>query len=189
MITITKDNRQVYLRRLNSNDFDNLFYYLLNLSTVTKKRFGPHLFDKQSVIDFYNNTDINIGYVAQSIDTNEIVAYAIIKIGYLESDYNRFLSYGIVLDHKTDCEFAPSVADTWQSCGVGNNLFHFILKDIKKFGVERIILWGGVQADNVKAVNFYNKNAFQLLGQFTYKGENFDMMLDITKTFKILVEI
>ena len=180
MMTIeTKDNKQVRLRRLNSNDLDNLLEYLNNLSHETKKRFGPHQFDKQSVIDFYNYADIHLGYVAQTIDTNKIIAYSIIKFGYLEGDYNRFLSYGIKLDNKLDCEFAPSVADLWQSCGIGNKFFQFILADLKKTKVKRIILWGGVQADNEKAVNYYKKNNFKLAGQFTHNGENFDMFLDL----------
>jgi GNAT superfamily N-acetyltransferase len=179
MIIETIDNRQIYLRRLTLNDLDNLHHYLENLSMETKKRFGPHEFDKQSVMNFYVNPNIHQGYVAQTIDSNEIVAYFIIKSGYLESDYNRFISYGIKLDSKTDCEFAPSVADLWQSCGIGNKLFHFILADLKKTEVKRIVLWGGVQADNEKAVNYYKKNNFKLLGQFSHNGENYNMLLEI----------
>ncbi|TAH09439.1 MAG: GNAT family N-acetyltransferase [Sphingobacteriia bacterium] len=179
MIVETKNNQQVLLRKLHSNDLDNLLSYLENLSMETKKRFGPHQFDKQSVIDFYDNPAIHLGYVAQSIDSNDIIAYSIIKIGYLESDYNRYLSYGIQLDNKIDCEFAPSVADSWQSFGIGNKLFYYILADLKKAGVKRIVLWGGVQADNEKAVNYYKKNNFVPVGQFWHNGENVDMLLNI----------
>ena len=135
-----KNNRQVSLRRLGSNDLDILFDYLQNLSSETKKRFGPHQFDKQSIIDFYD-LDSNLGYVAQTADTKEIIAYAIIKLGYLEHDSIRLSSYGMTLDNKTDCTFAPSVADSWQSCGIGNHLFHFILSDLKAKEIERIILF------------------------------------------------
>ena len=94
-----------------------------------KKRFGPHKFDRQSIIDFYDfNT--NLGYIAHTVDTKEIIAYSIIKIGYLEHDSIRLQSYGLTLDNKTDCTFAPSVTDLWQSCGIGNQLFHFILSDL-----------------------------------------------------------
>jgi len=179
MIIKTKDNRQVYLRRLNSNDIDNLFFYLNMLGTGTKKRFGPHQFDKQSIIDFYEHPGTHKSYIAQTIDTNEIIAYSIIRYGYLESDYHRFLSYGIELNRKTDCEFAPSVADAWQSCGIGNQLFPFILQDLKETEIKRIVLWGGVQADNEKAIDYYKKNGFQTAGQFTYNGENFDMIRDL----------
>ncbi len=179
MIIETSDNRQVFLRKLNSNDLDNLLSYLENLSMETKKSFGPHQFDKQSVIDFYDNPDIHLGYIAEAIDSNEIVAYFIIKLGYLESDYHRFFSYGIKLDNKADCEFAPSVADLWQSSGIGNKLFHFILSDLIIAGVKRIVLWGGVQADNERALNYYKKNNFVQAGQFYHNGENVDMFLNI----------
>lgn len=175
----TKDGREVYLRRLTPSDLDNLLGYLDHLSNETKKRFGPHQFDKQSVIDFYNQTTNHFGYVALTIDTNTIVAYSIIKLGYLEGDYNRFLSYGIQLDNQLDCAFAPSVADLWQSCGIGNQLFQFILDDLKTKEIKRIVLWGGVQADNQRAVNFYKKNNFTITGQFSYYGENFDMVLTL----------
>ncbi len=174
----TKNNRQVFLRRLNSNDLDNLYDYLQNLSTETKNRFGPHGFDKQSIIDFYNLNN-NLGYVANTVDTKEIIAYSIIKIGYLEHDRIRLQSYGMILDNKTDCTFAPSVTDSWQSCGIGNKLFHFILSDLTTSDIERIILWGGVQMDNEIAVNYYKKNGFKTVGQFTYNGENYDMIYHI----------
>ncbi len=178
-----KNNRQVFLRRLSTNDLDNLIDYLQNLSVETKKRFGPHNFDKQSVIEFYD-FNANLGYVAQTVDTKEIIAYSIIKIGYLEHDAIRLQSYGMTLDIITDCTFAPSVADLWQSCGIGNNLFRFILSDLTTMKIERIILWGGVQMDNEIAVNFYRKNGFKTIGQFAYNGDNYDMIYDIPSTLR-----
>jgi len=179
MIIQTKNNRQVLLRRLISDDFDKLFDYLQRLSPETKKRFGPHMFDKESIIDFYENSNKHSGYIAQDTETLEIIAYSIIKVGYLESDSFRLRSYGLTPDNKTDCTFAPSVADLWQSLGVGNSLFSFILSDLKANEIKRIILWGGVQCDNYKAVNYYLKNGFSTLGQFEYNGQNYDMILEI----------
>ena len=173
-----KNGRHVVLRKLNSADFDSLFSYLENLSIETKKRFGPHQFDRQSIVDFYQNKN-HLGYIAQDTVTLNIVAYSIIKTGYLEHDNFRLQSYGWILDNKTDFTFAPSVTDSWQSCGIGNALFHFILSDLKPFEVKNIILWGGVQADNIKAVNFYKKNGFHILGEFQYNGQNYDMALQI----------
>ncbi|WP_336518133.1 hypothetical protein [Pollutibacter soli] len=138
------------------------------------------MFDPQSIVEFYKYPDIHRGYVAHDIETKKIIAYSIIRIGYLEHDKARLQSYGLTLDNKTDCTFAPSVADLWQSCGVGNKMFHFILSDLKTNRINRIILWGGVQVDNDKAVNYYKKNDFRILGQFTYNGENYDMILDIS---------
>lgn len=179
MIIKAKNEHQVALRRLGANDMEALLAYLNNLSADTKKRFGPHPFDRQSVIDFYDNPQEHWGYIAQEIETGAIVAYSIIKMGYLHHDSHRLQSYGLMLDEKTDCTFAPSVADAWQSQGVGNSLWDFILNDLNEKGLKRVILWGGVQSDNEKAVNFYRKNGFRLLGRFEYNGWNDDMIFEM----------
>ena len=179
MIFKTNNEKRVRLCRLTLDDHEELFDYLQQLSTETKKRFGPHSFDKQSIIDLYKNLEQYIGYVVHDILTGKIIAYSIIKIGYLQHDCIRLQSYGIHPDNNTDCTFAPSVADEWQCLGIGNALFQFVLSEIKKLGIERIILWGGVQADNGKAINYYNKNGFKIVGQFEYNGLNYDMALDI----------
>jgi diamine N-acetyltransferase len=175
----TKNGREINIRRLNSNHFDLLVDYLHHLSADTLKRFGPHQFDKHSIIGLFENSGCHLGYIAQDAVTAEIIAYSIVKTGYLEHDSFRLQSYGLTLSHETDCTFAPSVADQWQSQGIGNSLFDFLFSDLKARGIKRIILWGGVQCDNDKAVNYYNRNGFRTLGQFEYNGLNYDMVYEI----------
>lgn len=179
MIIETKNNREVSLCRLSNDDIDRICDYLRRLSTVTKSRFGPHEFDKPTVIDFYNQPNEHLGYIAVDNLTKEIIAYAVLKIGYLQHDRSRLESYGLCLNQQTDCTYAPSVADDWQRLGVGNALFRYLLSDLKSKGTNRIILWGGVQSDNEKAIRFYLKNGFKRLGRFEYNGWNEVMMLDI----------
>ncbi len=175
----TKNNQTVSIRSLQNSDLESLSHYLQNLSADSKKRFGPHPFDLESIIEFYKNPDLHQAYISQIPKSEEIIAYAIIKFGILETDYQRYLCYGVSLNHQTDCEFAPSVADAWQSCGIGNGMFQFVLEELKKTKIKRMVLWGGVQADNEKAVKYYQKNGFQKTGQFTNHGENFDMILEV----------
>lgn len=179
MIVKIINNRQIILRRLNAGDIDSLSDYLHHLSLETVRRFGPHRFDKLTLIDLYQNSDKHIGYIVQDTETSEIIAYSIIKIGYLEHDSFRLLSYGLLPDPKTDCTFAPSVADDWQSMGIGKSLFNFILSDLRAIGIKRIILWGGVQSNNEKALKYYIRNSFRILGEFEYNGLNYDMILDL----------
>ncbi|MEI8048278.1 MAG: GNAT family N-acetyltransferase [Bacteroidota bacterium] len=167
------------MRTLVSADFDKLSGYLYKLSAETAKRFGPHGFDVNSIADLFRKPDNCLGYIALDNETTEIIAYSIVKQGFLEYDSPRLRSYGLILDSKTDCTFAPSVADAWQSLGVGNHLFHFVRSSLESIGIKRIILWGGVQSDNHKAVGFYRKNGFATLGEFEYNGYNFDMILEI----------
>ena len=175
MLVTLKNNKKVHFRRLISTDFNNLKDYLDGLSTLTKDRFGPHQYDTDTIIQFYNNEN-NIGFIATDYPTNNIVAYAIIKIGYIENEAFRLHSYGLVLNHTTYCTYAPSVADAWQSCGVGKALFNYILTSLTTYNIQCIILWGGVQATNEKAINYYKKLGFIRLGEFDYNGHNYDMV-------------
>ncbi len=142
-------------------------------------RFGPHPFDIQSIINFYKHDSRNSGYIAVDAVTQKIIAYSILKYGFLEHDSFRLQSYGLALSHLTDCTFAPSVADEWQSQGIGNSLFQYVMHELQSNDIKRIILWGGVQSDNLKAVNFYKKHGFRILGKFEYNGPNYDMLMDI----------
>ena len=160
-------------------NLDALASYFAGLSSETLKRYGPHPFDRSSLAEIYSGNTGLLGYVALEEESQKIAAYSVIKPGFIEHDQIRLESYGLTLSLQTDCTYAPSVADAWQSCGVGNLMFQFILDDLKSKGFSRIILWGGVQADNVKAVNFYRKNGFQEVGRFEHNGNNIDMTHDI----------
>jgi len=179
MIFITKNNREVELRKLRAEDLEELAAYLQNLSQETKSRFGPHGFEQEALKQVYIDSENFLGYIAKEISLRKIVAYIVIKKGILEHDRFRLESYGIQLDSETDCTFAPSVADEWQSQGVGLALYNFIINELKLKGFRRIILWGGVQAGNEKALGFYLKLGFKTLGQFEYNGWNYDMIKEI----------
>ena len=85
-----------------------------------------------------------------------------------------------VFPSKKDCTMAPSVADKWQSRGLGSTFFQYVANQLKTAEkLERIILWGGVQSTNNKAIGFYRKLGFRVLGEFTHNGNNFDMALDL----------
>lgn len=179
MIITTKNKKAVSFRRLAGTDYDKLIHYLLQLSPETKNRFAPHSFDKGAVSHFYQTNPFNHGYIAEDIGDGSIVAYAVIRLGYLEHDADRLRSFGFVPDHFTDVTYAPSVADQWQGLGIGYHLLQFIEGELKIMGRQRIILWGGVQQENDKAVHYYLKNGFITLGEFEYNGLNYDMVKTI----------
>ncbi len=167
----------ILFRRFDLSDASNLAGYLNHLSPGSKKRFGPHSFDEQAIADLYQGSSDLRGYLAIDPDTTFIEAYAVVKMGILEYDRPRLESYGLILDDAADCTFAPSVSDAWQGKGLGTEMLKFILSDLKQAGIKRIILWGGVQADNHQAIGFYQKNGFEILGKFVHQGENLDLVL------------
>ena len=166
--------------RLQEEYFEELNHYLNNLSETTRSRFAPHAFDLLTIQQFYLPENKNTGFIIENTPAQELVAYAIIKNGYVPKDKLRLENYGVALYPETDCTFAPSVADAWQSKGLGNLLFTYIKDELQQRGIKRVILWGGVQALNEKAVNFYLKHGFKQLGSFENKGiDNFDMILEL----------
>jgi GNAT superfamily N-acetyltransferase len=179
MIFEAKNKNLIILSSFKPEDHEHLSKYLNQLSKETKMRFGPHSFDSQSITDFYKSSNSYIGYVAREINMPEIIAYAIIKIGFLDHDKFRLESYGLNLDCNSDCTFAPSVDDNWQNLGIGKKLYEYILTDLKTKRIKRVILWGGVQATNEKAIHYYLKNEFRILGEFDYNGKNYDMAFDM----------
>src|SRR3569833_3217152 len=106
MIVNLKNNKQVLLRQLTPADIDGLVNYLHLLSPESRSRFGPHAFARDTVLDFYNPVNSNTGYIAVDVETNAIVAYAIIKQGFLPDDGLRLKAYGLVLSDEDDCNYA-----------------------------------------------------------------------------------
>ena len=179
MYITTRNNQMIQLRQLSDGDTGTLVSYLSGLSTESRKRFGPHPFDWDSVEAFYRQPE-NRGYVVVVPESGEIIAYAILRSGFLLHDSARLESYGLTLNHNTDCTFAPSVADQWQSCGLGSQMFECIAAYCSSKGYKNVMLWGGVQSTNTKAVNYYLKLGFVKLGGFEHNGPNDDMMLQLS---------
>lgn len=170
-------NLQLRFIPFEPSQVDALFIYLKKLNHESKKRFGPHPFTKQAIINSYNDKNNRL-YLAIAED-DEIVAYTIVKLGWVDFDTQRLLSYGL-FPELSDCTLAPSVADDWQSKGVGSVFLEYIIDHLKSIEhIKRIILWGGVQSTNKKAIGYYKKFGFKKLGDFEHNGNNFDMMLEL----------
>ena len=59
-------------------------------------------------------------------------------------------------------------------------MFDIILADLRKKKYKQVLLWGGVQATNARAVHFYEKHGFKNIGSFWHDGkDNYDMVLDL----------
>jgi len=168
------------IRHFEKGDVARLSEYLANLSQESKGRFGPHPYTEQGISDFYSRHPAVKGYLAIDPVTTYIEAYAVVQPGIPDYDRQRFEAYGLDLDDARDCLFAPSVSDYWQGKGLGSQMLKFVLKDLYHAGFERVFLWGGVQAGNTRALQFYHRHQFQTLGTFEHHGDNFDMVLDVT---------
>lgn len=165
------------MQLLTANDSAKLFEYLNTLSAESRSRFGPHPFDESTIADICLNPQAGTKrYVAVSGD--RIVAYMLLQPGLIEADRNRYGLRNIFFEENTKITFAPSVADDFQNSGIGTEMFTLLLNEIKNEGYKTIVLWGGVQATNFRAVHFYEKHGFRHMGSFWHdEKDNHDMIL------------
>ncbi|MEP7375249.1 MAG: GNAT family N-acetyltransferase [Chitinophagaceae bacterium] len=176
-----RDGRFATIRLVKETDKDSLYYYFKNLSAESRSRFGPHSFDQQTIKSICEEADTSIQrYIAVDESTSVIVAYMLIQPGMIEADQQRYAQRNQFFNYPTTVTYAPSVADAWQSSGLGTAMIDLIEIDLKDRGINHIILWGGVQATNLKAVNFYKKNGYQYIASFWYDNkDNHDMLKEL----------
>lgn len=177
-----RNGKFVEIRLLNENDNQKLFnYFDQDFSKESKSRFGPHPFDKGTINTICKQLNGEITrYVA--IDEKEnIIAYMLIKQGMIDWDLNRYAARQQSYDHTSSVTFAPSVADAWQNSGLGSTMNDIIEDDLRKRNIKYIILWGGVQATNLKAINFYRKLGYQFIASFWHdEKDNHDMVKQLS---------
>lgn len=176
-----RNGKSVDVRLLAPGDSEKLFdYFDKFFSAESKSRFGPHPFDKETINAICNVPNHEIKrYVAIDEEEN-IVAYMLIKQGMIEWDEKRYTGRGEFFNYNTTITFAPSVADDWQSSGLGTAMNNHIEEELKLRGISNMILWGGVQANNEKAVNFYKKSGYRHSATFWHDGkDNYDMVKNL----------
>jgi diamine N-acetyltransferase len=166
------------IRILQKEDAPALLAYLQELSAESKSRFGPHAFDAATVHKICAHLpDDTQRYIAVDETTGKIIAYMLVKNGMLEWDRQRYAERGLQFDENTTVTYAPSVADEWQSSGLGSAMYTVIEAKLQSRNIQTVVLWGGVQASNKKAVGFYTKYGYRLIASFWHDGkDNHDML-------------
>ncbi|MGZ8516647.1 MAG: GNAT family N-acetyltransferase [Chitinophagaceae bacterium] len=176
-----RDGRIVSIRPLQTSDKEPLYHYLQNLSAESRSRFGPHPFDEQTIEMICEDPGTDtLRFIAVDESAPEIIAYMLIKQGMIEADQRRYAKRSQFFNDAITVTYAPSVADAWQSSGLGTAMLNSIEAELINKGIRYIILWGGVQASNLNAVNFYKKNGYQFMASFWHDGkDNLDMIKEL----------
>lgn len=176
---------QATLRPLTRNDAGILGPYFLSLSEDTKRRYGPHPFDQATADQLCAQNDyadtMRMLVTTGTGDQEQVIAYFILVMGIGEDDRQRYAKLQMPLDVITDCTLAPSVADAYQSKGVGNLIMQHVIATARRLGKQRMVLMGGVQATNTRAKSFYTKYGFRHMGDFEHPvgRNNHDMILSL----------
>jgi ribosomal protein S18 acetylase RimI-like enzyme len=180
-VKVLTNGSSICLSFYTHQDEDDLLAYLLALSDTTRKRFGPHAFNRETLQQLFTIPSAYLGLLARESGKSAVIGYCLVKNGLPDHDLPRLMSSGFNPAPGHDFSFAPSVADEWQGTGLGSLMLHFLVRHFSKIQPARFILWGGVQADNAAAVHFYRKNGFRELGTFNHNGLNYDMYLNLSR--------
>ena len=181
--TITFAGERITLRALRREDGELFGRYLAGLGEETRRRYAPHPLTLEQGIKLCH--EINYGDTLRLIAVTEqggkpeVIAYFILVLGVREGDIKRYRERGMTLDPQRDCTFAPSVADAYQNRGVASALMPQVLDVARRLGFRRMVLMGGTQATNSRAIRFYVKSGFRKVGDFVTEGNvnNHDMIL------------
>ncbi len=180
---VLPSGEKAVFRPLKKNDSQILTIFLENLSKSTREYYTLDSYDlstAKEMCDAINRYD-KLRFIVVSNKTKKIIALFEYSFDIPESDRKRFLEYGVDLNSTADCRIGPCISDEYQNQGVGSALFPLLVSIAQKFNQNRMLLWGGVLANNERAINFYKKNGFKNLGNFKNKDdkESLDMILDL----------
>ena len=178
-----RDGRQATVRPLEANDVESLTDFFLGLSERTRSRYGPHPFDRTTAEKFCASIDpgqtIRFITLLASDPLPQIVGYIILSREIWGGDRERYKE--LISFDDTAC-FAPVIADAFQDQGVGSQMGRHVLACARKIDLKRVILMGGVMAENDIARHVYLKLGFRQLGEFItqQRGDvhNYDMMIE-----------
>ena len=177
-------DQAVYFSPLRRHQAAALGAYFTGLSPASRRVYGPHPFDQETADAFCAQLDsartLRMLAWAREGDAERIAAYFIAELGVRAGDRQRYDGLGLELHDQTDCTLAPSVADAYQSRGLGSLMMRHLLGLLPRMGRQRLLLWGGVRADNPRAVHFYRKFGFRPVGEFEAGGtNNYDMIAEL----------
>jgi len=170
-----QDGTKVVLRPLKPADERALGDYFLSLSEETKRFFGPHPFDCKTAKKLCK--EINEVSILRliAVSVNKIVGYFILLPGMSQSSKKRYGN----LNEKEVCSIAPSVTDKFQSKGLGTEMMLYTINIARRLERKKMILSGGVQARNLRAIHFYKKFGFKIVREFQTERKNYDMAFDL----------
>lgn len=167
--------RPVLLKQLPDSYLAALTRFYDGLSPLSRSRFAPHAFDPEALANLFTSGSKLLPYCAIDPISNNIVGYAVVHAGLPPHEKSRLAGYGVEIGAGSWI-LAPAIAEDWQHTGLGTLLVGFVHEQLKQLGCSQVFLWGGVQAENLPAVRFYQKMGYQQLGAFDYQGLNYDMV-------------
>ncbi|MBV5297223.1 MAG: GNAT family N-acetyltransferase [Rhodoferax sp.] len=168
---LTKD---FVLRSLRHDDSAALGWYFDSLSPASKSRFAPHPLTQTTAQELCATEQSATLRLAIEM-AGKIIGYFILEPEMSMHEAARYRQFGIALESGKDFLFAPSVADAFQNRGLASLAMPHLLQLARQSGARSLVLMGGTQATNARAIAFYEKFGFQRFGGYQTELFNHDM--------------
>ncbi|MBI2517285.1 MAG: GNAT family N-acetyltransferase [Opitutae bacterium] len=176
-----RDGRPLHVRRLERTDADAFGCFLEKLGTTTRSFFGPHpLTAPEAARLCAAQPERDALRLVVAEPGGRIVAYFILELGLRAEDAQRLAARGQPLDPATAVTLAPVVADDYQNTGVAGAAFPSVVEEARATGRTHLVLMGGTQERNARAVRFYLREGFTPHGRFEYPPGTWN--IDMTRT-------
>jgi GNAT superfamily N-acetyltransferase len=180
-----RDGASVLYRPLVAEDVEDLTDFLEALSPATRRWWHRESYDRVgaeelcTAIGRYDK--LRMVAVDPRRPQDGLLALFEFSFGIPPGDHFRFGLYGLSLDEPRDCRFGPCVRDEHQGRGLGSALMPATFDIARRFGKQRVFLWGGVYVENHAAVAFYLKHGFEEIGRFCSMDDrvSLDMIRDL----------
>lgn len=165
----------MYTRIATAADVDIIVNFYQQFQEATRRLYAPHSMDRESLQQQIADP---AHLMLLSFEEDELAGYQVFLKGAFPWERDRYTQYGITINQET-ASYAPVLGDPFQGRRLGAEMLEQALPLLKAAGITQLILWGGVQCANIRAVNFYLKNGFRIVGYFDWEGANYDMISTI----------
>ena len=160
------------IRPLRPRDETRFAQFLTGLSQQTQRYFAPHGLEwqhgQQLVAELDPSQTLRLLLLDKSGDEEIVLGYLILQMGLAPHEQERFNRYGIEYDPALCVSLAPVIAEGWQSQGLGAPLLKQGLHLCRELGRQAVVLMGGMQDANRRAVHFYLRHGFHRLDSFEW---------------------
>jgi GNAT superfamily N-acetyltransferase len=180
-ILYLSDGEKFTFRLLLPSDSESFGNFLEGLTPEIRKRFAPHPLtpdEAKKICQTLKYSEI-LRFITVNIK-REIVGYFILSFPFREEEISRYENYGLTIIDGKDVRIAPVIADAYQNKGLGSLMMKETIDVARHLELRYLVLWGGTQATNDRAIHFYNKFGFKKVGEFKKNDmNNFDMYMEL----------
>lgn len=176
---VDRQGRHCLIRPLRPQDGPALTQLLTGLSPASRSQFGPHPLDAATAHHLCQHRQPERWmHLVMLAPDGQMLAYLVLRM-YLEwYEVERFAGYSLDLAEVPVASLAPVVAEGHQEQGHGSQMLRYGIELCRALDYQAILLMGGVQMANQRAVRFYLKGGFRRLGGFEYPaGQRNDDMI------------